>query len=72
MLTTLVEDPPNRLEHHDDGGLVVRAEDRPGRVADDAVLADDRVDRRLGRNRVRVRAEEDRRSAEPFVGAIRQ
>ena len=63
VLPLLVEDPPHRLEHHDDGGLVVRAEDRPGRVADDAVLDDDGLDRRLGRNRVRVRAEEDRRSA---------
>ena len=58
-----VEDPTGRLEHDDDRGLVVRAEDRPGRVAHDPVLADDRLDRPLGRDRVRVRAEEDRRAA---------
>ena len=63
VLATLVEDAANRLEHDDDRRLVVRAEDRPGGIADDAVLADDRVDPRLGRNRVRVRAEEDRRPA---------
>ena len=51
-----------RLEHRRDGGLVVGAEDRPGRVADDAVL-DDRLDRPLRRHRVEVRAEEERRAA---------
>ena len=72
VLAAFVEDAANRLEHDDDRRLVVRAEDRPGGIADDAVLADDRVDRRLGRNRVRVRAEEDRRPAAPFVGGMRQ
>jgi hypothetical protein len=50
------------LEHHRDRGFVVGAEDRPGAVPDDAVL-DDRLDRRLGRNGVGVRAEEDRQAA---------
>ena len=50
------------FEHRRDGRLVVRAEDRAGRVAHDAVL-DHRLDRALGRNRVEVRAEEDRVAA---------
>ena len=37
--------PTRRLEHRRDGGLVVGAENRPGRVAHDAVL-DNRLDRR--------------------------
>ena len=62
MRPALLDDPPRSLEHHHDGRLVVRAEDRPRGVPDDPVLADHRLDRRFGRNRVRVRAEEDRRA----------
>ena len=58
----LRQDPARRLEHHGDGRLVVGAEDRPGRVADDAVL-EHRVDARLRRNRVEMSAQEERRSA---------
>ena len=72
VLALLLEHAPHRLEHDHDRGLVVRAEDRSGGVAHDAVLADDRVDPRLGRHRVGVRAEEDRRPAAPFVGGMRQ
>ena len=67
MRPAVAEKPSGRLEHDDDRGLVVRAEDRSRGVADDAVL-DDRLDRRLGRDGVRVRAEEDRRS----VSAVRR
>jgi hypothetical protein len=63
---SVLEDPPRRLEHHRDGGLVVRPEDRARGVADDPVLADDRLDRPLGGHGVEVRAEEDRRP-----GAVR-
>ena len=68
VLATLVEHATHPFEHRDDGRLVVGAEDRPAGVADDPVLSDDRVDRGLGRHRVRVRAEEDRRS----VRAVRR
>ena len=69
VLATFVEDAANRPEHDDDRRLVVRAEDRPGGIADDSVLANDRIDPRLGRNRVRVRAEKDRRpSRRPSEG----
>jgi SAM-dependent methyltransferase len=54
----LAQDAPRRLQHHRDRGLVVRAEDRPARVADDAVL-DHRLERAVERDRVRVCAEED-------------
>ena len=86
MLALLLEHTPHRFEHDHDGGLVVRSEDRSRRVAHDPVLADDRVDPRLGRHRVGVRAEEDRRpgvrrgrdtgvdvpsvTAEPFRGVV--
>ena len=60
VLASLVEDAPHTFEHRDDGRLVVGAEDRRARVAHDAVLVDDRVDRGLRRHRVRVCAEEDR------------
>ena len=53
------DDPPGRLQHHGDGRLVVRAEDRPGGVAHDAVV-DDRLDRPGRRHGVQVRAEEER------------
>ena len=56
---SLPENPAHRLEHHDDRGLVVGAEDRPPRVPDDAVL-DDRLEASVERDRVGVRAEEDR------------
>ena len=55
----LGEHAPRRLEHRRDGRLVVGAEDRPGRVPDDAVL-DHRLDRRGRRHGVEVRAEEER------------
>jgi hypothetical protein len=63
MRSSLVENALRGLEHHDHGGLVVRAEDRPRCVADDPVLAGNGLDGSLRRNRVRVRAEEDRRPA---------
>ena len=59
----LLDDPPRGLDHRHDGRLVVRAEDRPAGVADDAVLADDGLERPLRRHRVEVSAEEDRRPA---------
>ena len=59
----LGQDPPHRLEHHRDRRLVVGAEDRPPRVADHALVVDDRLDRAVGRHGVEVRAEEDRRAA---------
>ena len=59
----LVEDPLCRLEQDDDRRLVVRAEDRPRCVSDDAVLTDDGLDGALGRDGVGMRAEEDRRAA---------
>jgi hypothetical protein len=58
--TALLEHALDGDEHRDDGRLVVGAEDRPGRVADEAGLVDDRLDRGFGRNRVEVRAEEER------------
>src|SRR5207237_6752308 len=54
------EHPPRRVEHHRDGGLVVSAQDRPGRVPHHSVIADDRAYVTGGRNRVEMRAEEDR------------
>jgi hypothetical protein len=59
MRPTLGDDPAHCLEHRGDGRLVVRTEDRSGAVADDAVL-DQRLDRPFRRDRVEVRAEEDR------------
>ena len=56
------DDPPSRLDHRDDGRLVVRTEDRPGRVSDYPVR-DDGLERALRRHGVEVRAEEDRRTA---------
>ena len=56
------DDSPGRLDHRDDGGLVVGAEDRATCVPDDAVL-DDRLERALRRNRVEVRAEEEGHAA---------
>ena len=55
----LGEHAARRLEHRGDRGLVVAAEDRRPRVADDAVL-DDRLDRVGRRHGVEVGAEEDR------------
>ena len=65
----LLDDPSRRLDHRRDRRLVVRAEDRPAGVPDDAVLADDRLERPRGRHGVEVRAEEDRR---PALDAARQ
>ena len=56
--SVLGKDPASAFEHRRDGRLVVRAEDRAGRVAHDAVL-DHRLDRALGRNRVEMCAQED-------------
>ena len=56
------DDPPRRLDHRDDGRLVVRAEDRSRGVPDDAVR-DDRLERALRRHGVEMRTEEDRRTA---------
>jgi hypothetical protein len=55
----VLEHAPRRVEHRGYGGLVVGAEDRRLGVRDDPVL-EDRLDRPLGRDRVEVRAEEDR------------
>ena len=68
VLASLLEHTSGGLEHDDDRRLVVGAEDRPRMVPHDAVLAHGRLDHRLGRHRVRVRAQEDRRSA----GAVRR
>ncbi len=62
MRTSLGENAARTFEHRDDRGLVVGAEDRAARVPDDAVVAEDRLERPVGRNRVQVRAEEERRS----------
>ena len=56
----LAEHAPHALEHRRNRRLVVAAEDRAARVADDAVL-DDRLELPVGRHRVHVRAEEERR-----------
>jgi hypothetical protein len=63
----LADDPRRGFEHDCDCRLVVRAEDRSRRVADDPVLVYQRLDRPLRRHGVEVRAEEDRRPA----GAVR-
>ena len=57
----LGEDTARCLEHHGDGRLVDRAEDRPGGIADDP-LVDHRLDRARRRHRVQVRAQEERRA----------
>ena len=62
----LRQDAARRLEHHGDGRLVVGAEDRSRRVANDAVL-EDGLDPGLRRNGVQVRAQEERR---PAVGRL--
>ena len=54
----LGKNPASAFEHRRDGRLVVRAEDRAGGVAHDAVL-DHRLDRALGRNGVEMCAEKD-------------
>jgi hypothetical protein len=59
--TALVQQAADRLEHHGDRRLVVRAQDRPRRVANDTVRHD-RLDRPLRRHSVEVRAQENRRS----------
>ena len=59
----LLDDPPRGLDHGDDRRLVVGAEDRPARVPDDAVLDDHGLERAVERDRVEVRAEEERRAA---------
>ena len=59
MRAVLGEHAPDALEHRDDGGLVVAAEDRRAAVAHDPVL-DDRLDRVDRRHRVEVGAEEER------------
>ncbi len=56
----LLHDPPRRLDHHGQRRLVVGAEDRPARVADDAVLAHDRLELAVEGDGVEVRAQEDR------------
>ena len=66
--TALGEHSPRRLEHDGHGRLVVGAEDRAGRVANDAVL-DGRLDRPVGRDGVEMRAEEERDA--PAVGSLR-
>ena len=58
----LGDDPPSRLDHRDDGRLVVRAEDGSGGVSDDPVR-DDGLEGALRRHGVEVRTEEDRRPA---------
>jgi hypothetical protein len=56
----LGEDAPRSFEHRRNGRLVVGAEDGAAGVAHDAVL-DHGLERPLRRNRVEVRAQEDRR-----------
>src|SRR4029450_9451933 len=58
----LAEDASSGLEHHGDRGFVVGTEDRAARVPGDAAL-DDRLEAPVEWDRVRVRAEEDRRAA---------
>jgi hypothetical protein len=60
--TALGDDTSHRFHHRDDGGLVVGAEDGSRRVADEAVVVHDRLDRARGRHGVEVRAEEERRT----------
>ena len=62
MGTALGEDPPRRLEHHDHGRLVVRAEDGATGVANDPLLVDHGLERPVRGNGVEMGAEEDRRS----------
>ncbi len=57
----LGDEPAHRSEHHRDRGLVVRAKDRPARVPDEPVL-EHGLDRAVGRDRVEMGAQEDRRS----------
>jgi hypothetical protein len=66
VLPVLRQHAPYPFEHHRDGRFVVRAQDRAAGVPHDAVV-DHRLDRALGRHRVEVRAEEDRR---PAVGRL--
>jgi hypothetical protein len=63
VLAPFLEHAASRLEHDDDRGLVVRAEDGAARVADDPVLADDRLDRAFRRHRVQMGAEKHWRAA---------
>ncbi len=60
MLAPFLDDAPRRLEHDHDRSLVVRPEDGPGGVPHDSVLTHDRLYDRLGRDGIRVRAQEDR------------
>ena len=62
MRPVLRQHASSALQHRSDGRLVVGAEDRPAGVPDDA-LVDHRLQPALRRNRVEVRAEEDRRAA---------
>ena len=59
--TALGEHAPRGLEHRRHRRFVVRAEDRPGRVPDDSLVVDDRLDPTHRLHRIEVRAEEDRR-----------
>jgi len=68
VLAVLGDDRPHRLEQHGDRRLVVGSEDRAGRVAHAAVL-DDRLDPAVGRCRVEVRAEDERRACSRGVQA---
>ena len=61
MAAASFERTARTLDHRRHRRLVVSAEDRARRVAHDSVL-DDGLDRPLGRHRVEVRAEEDRRT----------
>ena len=68
-VSALDQHAAHAVDHGRDGGLVVGAENRAGRVAHDPVL-DHRLDRTGGRHGVEMRAEEDR-SVPAFVGSMR-
>jgi len=60
------EEQAGCFEKHRHGRLVVGAEDRSAFGPDEAVLADDRPNLPHRRNRVHVRAEEDRAATVPL------
>jgi hypothetical protein len=76
VLPPLLDDPPRGVEHRDDGALVVAAENRAARIADDPVVVDERLQRPLRRHRVEVGTEEEgcaavraaRQAAEEIAG----
>ncbi len=62
MRTLLLDDPPRRLDHHGERGLVVGTEDRAACVPHDAVLVHDGLEVAGKGHGVEMRTEEDRRA----------